>query len=96
MSVNDTTDYHLVVTQPLDDVERKLRINANGDGTYSISAALTTQLIPKVYDTVIINYTDATKAVISTVVYKTGGASGTTVATLTYTSASTSDTYVRT
>lgn len=90
------SDHFLDVTQPLDPTQRKLKIVDNGDDTYSVSASLVTQLIPKVYDTVIINYTDSTKAVISTVVYKTGGASGTTVATLTYTSASTSDTYVRT
>lgn len=52
-------------------------------------------LVTVPYDTIIVNYTDGTKEVISTVVYKTGGASGTTVATITYTSASTSDTYVR-
>lgn len=45
------------------------------------------------FDSLIITYTDSTKATISTVVYKTGAA---TVATITLTQASTTDTYTKT
>ncbi len=93
---NSTLD----VSQPFDSPRKLLRIVDTVEGEtetkYAVAVADVSKLIPKVFDTVIINYTDATKATISTVVYKTGGASGTTVATLTYTSAATSDTFVRT
>lgn len=46
-----------------------------------------------VYDTILITYTDSTKATIATVDYKS---SGVIVATVTLTSGSTTDTYVKT
>lgn len=51
-------------------------------------------LVPVEYDAVIVNYTDATKGSISSVVYKSGGVAGTTVRTIavTYPSA-TQETY---
>lgn len=89
-------DSTLDVSQTFDNPRKLLRIIDTGDGgsetTYAVAVADISKLIPQTYDTIVVNYTDATKATISTVVYKTGS---TTVATITYTSAATSDTYVR-
>lgn len=92
-------DSTLDVSQTFDNPRKLLRIIDTGDGgsetTYAVAVAEVSKLVPSVFDTIIINYTDATKSTISTIVYKTGGESGTTVSTTTYTSAATSDTYVR-
>jgi len=50
-------------------------------------------LVPSQYDTIIINYVDSTKAVVSSYVFKLGS---TTVSTITPTFNSSNDTYVKT
>ena len=52
---------------------------------------------PRTADAVLLTYTDATKASLSTAVFKTGGSGGTTVMTITVTyPTSSTETYVRT
>jgi hypothetical protein len=87
--MSDTT---LDVTDVLGTAIKYLKLKDNGDGTYSIASADPTGLVNAAYDSVVINYTDATKATISTVVFKLGV---TTVCTLTQTVAATSDTWTR-
>lgn len=86
------TDSRLNITQSLDDAEKWLRLVDNGDGTYSIATGVPGALVNVACDSIVVNYTDATKATISTIVYKYGGA---TVLTLTLTEAATSDTWTR-
>ena len=85
----DTT---IDITDVLGSAVKCLQLKDNGDGTYSIASADPTGLVNAAYDSVVINYTDATKTVISTVVFKKGVS---TVCTLTQTVASTSETWAR-
>ena len=85
---NSTID----VTGSFDNLQKLLRIVDNGDGTYSVAVTAPVGLT-KTDDNIVITYTDATKATISTVVFKEGV---TTKYTLTLTQATLTDTWTRT
>jgi hypothetical protein len=73
----------------VESAKRVLPVLWNGTGT----AKAPTPFLTKPFDTVVINYTDSTKATISTIVSKLAGV---TQETITLTETSTSDTYTRT
>jgi hypothetical protein len=80
----------MVYPDSLKDREQAKFVNSSGETAIRISPS-TGFLLPK-YNEIVINYTDATKSTISTVVYKLNSS---TVATLTLTPATTTDTWVR-
>ena len=73
---NSTLD----ITQPFDNPQKLLRIFDNGDGTYSLSASMSNEMVKEPYDYIALSYTSTN---LTGVVYKLGGSSGTVVATLT-------------
>ena len=85
---NDTID----ISQPFDTPQKLLRIIDNGDGTYSIATSGNTKQDEAWFDSILVSYTDATKAVISKVEWKLGAA---VVKTLTPTFGATSDNWVK-
>ena len=72
------SDHFLDVTQPLDTVQRKLKIVDLGDGTYAVAASIA-GLINFRYDQIELSYTSGN---LTGVVYKLNGD---TIATLTLT-----------
>jgi hypothetical protein len=70
------TDSSFEITQPLDDARKLVKLINNGDGTYSIAAAIAS-LVPQTYDEIVLSYTGSD---LTGVVYKQATV---TIATLT-------------
>jgi len=88
------TDNTLDLSQSLDTVRKLLKIIDNGDSTFAISVVdmNVSPLSTTGFDTILITYSDATKATISKIEWKLGGV---VVKTHTPTFATLTDTWVR-
>jgi len=92
------TDQTLDVSQSLDTVRKLIKITDNGDSTFAIAVSSSdlqsmNVLSTTVYDSILVTYTDATKATISKVEWKLGAA---VVRTLTLVGATLTDTWTKT